>query len=63
MNSIKVQNPRRYGGAHSVLRGAAQISRVHDTHEERAPIIDGLGHAPLRPRVAGHLITVNNSIS
>jgi len=60
MNSTKVQNPRRYGGAHSA---AAQISGVHDTHEKRAPIIDGLGHAPPRPHVAGHLITVNNSIS
>jgi len=48
MNSTKVQNPRRYGGAH-----------VHDTHEEREPIIDGLGRAPPRPRAARHLITVN----
>jgi len=39
-----------------------QISGVHDTHEERATIIDGLGHAPPRPRAAGHLITANNSI-
>jgi len=36
---------------------------VHDTHEERAPIIDGLGRAPPRPRATGHLITVNNFIS
>jgi len=28
-----------------------------------APIIDGLGCAPPRPGAAGHLITVNNSIS
>ena len=48
---------------HTVHKGAAQISGVHDIHEERAPIIDGLGHAPSRPRAAGHLITVNNSIS
>jgi len=61
MNSTKVQNPRRYGGAHSALR--VQISGVHDTHEERAPIIDGLGRASPRTRAAGHLITVNNSIS
>jgi len=61
MNSTKVQNPRRYGGAH--IQSADQISGVHDTHEERAPIIDGLGRAPPRPRAAGHLITVNNSIS
>jgi len=64
MNSTKVQNPRRYGGAHwQCIKGAAQISGVHDTHEERRPIIDGLGRAPPRPRAAGHLITVNNSIS
>ena len=61
MNSTKVQNPRRYGGAHSTSR--VQISGVHDTREDRAPIIDGLGRAPPRPRAAGHLITVNNSIS
>jgi len=44
---------------HTVHKGAA----VQDIHEERAPIIDGLGRAPPRPRSAGHLITVNNSIS
>jgi len=49
MNSTKVQNSRRYGGAHSAKKGAAQISGVHVTHEERAPIIDGLGRAPPRP--------------
>jgi len=43
--------------------GAAQISGVHDTHEEHTSIIDGLGRTLPRPRVAGHLITVNNSIS
>jgi len=61
MNSTKAQNPRHYGGAHSASR--VQISGVHDTHEERAPIIDGLGRAPLRPCAARHLIIVNNSIS
>ena len=61
MNSTKVQNPRRYGGVKQCIK--AQISGVHDTHEERAPIIDGLGRAPPRPRAARHLITVNNSIS
>jgi len=60
MNSTKVQNPRRYGGAHSAWR--VQISGVHNTCEDCAPIIDGLGHAPPHPRAAGHLITVNNSI-
>jgi len=40
-----------------------ECSGIHGTHEERAPIIDGLGRAPPRPRAAGHLITVNNSIS
>jgi len=48
---------------HTVHKGAAQISGVRDTHEERGTIIDGLGRAPPRPRAAGHLITVNNSIS
>ena len=42
---------------HKGCRGA------RDTHEERAPIIDGLSRAPPRPRAAGHLITVNNSIA
>jgi len=31
MNSTKVQNPPRYGGAHSAQR--VQISGVHNTHE------------------------------
>jgi len=42
---------------------SSDISGVHDTHEERAPIIDGLGRATPRPRATGYLITVNNSIS
>ena len=33
------------------------ISGVHNTHKERAKIIDGLGRAPPRPRAAGHLIS------
>ena len=41
----------------------AKCTLEHCTHEERAPIIDGLGRAPPRPRAAGQLITVNNSIS
>ena len=45
---------------HTVHKGCRG---VHNTHEERAPIIDGLGRAPPRPHAAGHLITVNNSIS
>jgi len=45
---------------HTVRKGCRG---VHDTHEERAPITDGLGCAPPLPRAAGHLITVNNSIS
>jgi len=32
------------------------MSEVHDTSEDRAPIIDGLGRAPPRPHAAGHLI-------
>ena len=28
---------------------ASMTSGVHDTHEERVPIIDGLGRAPPRP--------------
>jgi len=50
-------NTRRYG----VHKGCRY--QEHDTHEERAPIINGLGRAPPHPRAAGHLITVNNSIS
>ena len=47
---------------HTVHKGcSSDISGVHDTHEERAPIIDGLCRAPPRPRAAGHLITVNNT--
>ena len=61
MNSTKVQNPRAMV-VHTVHKGCRYISGVHDTHEERATIIDGLGRAPPRPRTAGHLITVNNSI-
>jgi len=51
MNSTKVQTL----GAmvvHTVHK-RVQISGIHDTHEERAPIIDGLGCAPPRPRAAG----------
>jgi len=32
MNSTKVQNPLRNGGAHSAKK--VQISGVHNTHEE-----------------------------
>ena len=46
---------------HTVHKGCRG---VHDTrHEERPPIIDGLGRTPPHPREAGYLITVNNSIS
>ena len=62
MNSTKVQNPRRCGGA-QVHKGCSSDIRSTRQHEERAPIIDGLGRAPPHPRAAGHLITVNNSIS
>jgi len=53
---------------HTVHKGCSSDIRsiyiyTHNTHEERALIIDGLGRAPPRPRAAGHLITVNNSIS
>ena len=44
MNSTKVQNPWRYGGAHSAQR--VQISGVHDTHEEHE-----LGHVDGRGSV------------
>ena len=44
MNSTKVQNPQRYGGAHSAYM--VQISGVHDTHEEHE-----LGHADGRGSV------------
>ena len=41
---------------HTVHKGAEEYT----THMKnvRAPIIDGLGRAPPRPRAAGHLITV-----
>jgi len=45
---------------HTVHKGCRG---VHDTHEERAQIIDVLGRKPPRTHAAGHLITVNNSIS
>ena len=41
----------------------AQISGVYDTHEEHAPIIDGLGRAPPRPRAAGQLIILAISLA
>ena len=65
MNSTKVKKkrPTPLWWCTQCIKGAAQISGVHDTHEECAPIIDGLGHAPPCPRVARDLITVNNSIS
>jgi len=48
--------------AHTVHKGCRY--QEYTTHiKERAPIIDGLGRAPLCPRAAGDLITVNNSIS
>ena len=40
---------------HTVHKGF-RYQEYTDTHEERAPIIDGLGRAPPRPRAAGHLI-------
>jgi len=46
---------------HTVHKGC-RYQEYTDTHEERATIIDGLGRVPPRPRAAGHLITVNNSI-
>ena len=60
MNSTKVQT-LGVMVVHTVHKGCRG---VHNTrHEERAPIIDGLGRSLPRPRAAGHLITINNSIS
>jgi len=69
MNSTKVQNPRRYVGAHMCIKGAAQIYQEYTAHTKNMHhtdnniIIDGLGRAPLCRHAARHLITVNNSIS
>jgi len=67
MNSTRVQTPRAMV-VHTVRKGCSSDIRciyihVHNTHEEHAPIIDGLGRTLPHPRAAGHLITVNNSIS